>query len=72
MEQGDYPGAVALTLGPVQDAANGWNKALSDGVDFEEKESREAAAEAIRWASAACCSCWCWAALRCLLASAPR
>ncbi len=48
MEQGDYPGAVALTLGPVQDAANGWNKALSDGVDFEEKESREAAAEAIR------------------------
>ncbi len=48
MEQGDYPGAVALTLGPVQDAANGWNKALSDGVDFEEKESRDAAAEAIR------------------------
>ncbi|WP_323153286.1 methyl-accepting chemotaxis protein [Stenotrophomonas maltophilia] len=47
MEQGDYPGAVALTLGPVQEAANGWNKALSDGVDFEEKESREAAAEAI-------------------------
>ncbi|BCX44962.1 MULTISPECIES: methyl-accepting chemotaxis protein [Stenotrophomonas] len=48
MEKGDYPGAVALTLGPVQDAANGWNKALSDGVDFEEKESRKAAAEAIR------------------------
>ncbi|HIE1100946.1 MULTISPECIES: methyl-accepting chemotaxis protein [Stenotrophomonas] len=48
MEQGDYPGAVALTLGPVQEAANGWNKALSDGVDFEEKESRSAAAEAIR------------------------
>ncbi len=48
MEQGDYPGAVALTLGPVQDAANGWNKALSDGVDFEEKKSRKAAAEAIR------------------------
>ncbi|EML7989920.1 methyl-accepting chemotaxis protein [Stenotrophomonas maltophilia] len=48
MEQGDYPGAIALTLGPVQEAANGWNKALSDGVDFEEKESREAAAEAIR------------------------
>ncbi|WP_414496009.1 methyl-accepting chemotaxis protein [Stenotrophomonas maltophilia] len=48
MEHGDYPGAVALTLGPVQEAANGWNKALSDGVDFEEKESREAAAEAIR------------------------
>ncbi|MBN5089758.1 methyl-accepting chemotaxis protein [Stenotrophomonas maltophilia] len=48
MGQGDYPGAVALTLGPVQEAANGWNKALSDGVDFEEKESREAAAEAIR------------------------
>ena len=48
MEQGYYPGAVALTLGPVQEAANGWNKALSDGVDFEEKESREAAAEAIR------------------------
>ncbi|MHC1674811.1 methyl-accepting chemotaxis protein [Stenotrophomonas maltophilia] len=48
MEQGDYPGAVALTLGPVQEAANGWNKALSDGVDFEEKESREAASEAIR------------------------
>ncbi len=48
MEQGDYPGAVALTLGPVQEAANGWNKALSHGVDFEEKESRDAAAEAIR------------------------
>ncbi|WP_447904452.1 methyl-accepting chemotaxis protein [Stenotrophomonas geniculata] len=48
IEQGDYPGAVALTLGPVQEAANGWNKALSDGVDFEEKESRDAAAEAIR------------------------
>ncbi|HGM5878897.1 TPA: methyl-accepting chemotaxis protein [Stenotrophomonas maltophilia] len=48
MEQGDYPGAVALTLGAVQEAANGWNKALSDGVDFEEKESRDAAAEAIR------------------------
>nr|WP_312355983.1 methyl-accepting chemotaxis protein [Stenotrophomonas pavanii] len=48
MEQGDYPGAVALTLGPVQEAANGWNKTLSDGVDFEEKESRKAAAEAIR------------------------
>ncbi|WQI20008.1 methyl-accepting chemotaxis protein [Stenotrophomonas maltophilia] len=48
MEQGDYPGAVALTLGPVQEAANGWNKALSGGVDFEEKESRDAAAEAIR------------------------
>ena len=48
MEQGDYSGAVALTLGPVQEAANGWNKALSDGVDFEEKESRSAAAEAIR------------------------
>ncbi|SNY71874.1 methyl-accepting chemotaxis protein [Stenotrophomonas sp. CC120223-11] len=48
MEQGDYQGAVALTLGPVQEAANGWNKALSDGVDFEEKESRDAAAEAIR------------------------
>ncbi|RTQ90657.1 MULTISPECIES: methyl-accepting chemotaxis protein [Stenotrophomonas] len=48
MEQGDYPGAVALTLGPVQEAANGWNKALSDGVDFEEKESRDAATEAIR------------------------
>ena len=39
---------MALTLGPVQDAANGWNRALSDGVDFEEKESRKAAAEAIR------------------------
>jgi len=48
MEQGDFPGAVALTLGPVQEAANGWNKALADGVAFEEKESREAAAEAIR------------------------
>ncbi|WP_303636393.1 MULTISPECIES: methyl-accepting chemotaxis protein [Stenotrophomonas] len=48
MEQGDYPGAVALTLGPVQEAANGWNKALADGVAYEEKESREAAAEAIR------------------------
>ena len=48
MEQGDFPGAVALTLGPVQDAANGWNKALANGVAYEEKESREAAAEAIR------------------------
>ncbi len=48
MEQGDFPGAVALTLGPVQEAANGWNKALADGVAFEEKESRDAAAEAIR------------------------
>ena len=48
MEQGDFPAAVALTLGPVQDAANGWNKALADGVAYEEKESREAAAEAIR------------------------
>jgi len=48
MEQGDFPGAVALTLGPVQEAANGWNKALADGVAYEEKESREAAAEAIR------------------------
>ncbi len=48
MAQGDFPGAIALTLGPVQDAANGWNKALADGVAFEEKESREAAAEAIR------------------------
>ncbi|HYQ23812.1 methyl-accepting chemotaxis protein [Stenotrophomonas sp.] len=48
MAQGDFPGAIALTLGPVQDAANGWNKALADGVAFEEKESRLAAAEAIR------------------------
>jgi len=48
MDQGDFPGAIALTLGPVQVAANGWNKALADGVAFEEKESREAAAEAIR------------------------
>ncbi len=48
MEQGDFPGAVALTLGPVQEAANGWNKALANGVAYEEKESREAAAEAIR------------------------
>jgi len=48
MEQGDFPGAVALTLGPVQEAANGWNKALAEGVAYEEKESREAAAEAIR------------------------
>jgi len=48
MAQGDFPGAIALTLGPVQEAANGWNKALADGVAFEEKESREAAAEAIR------------------------
>ncbi|MGG6315127.1 methyl-accepting chemotaxis protein [Stenotrophomonas geniculata] len=48
MEQGDFSGAVALTLGPVQEAANGWNKALADGVAFEEKESRDAAAEAIR------------------------
>ncbi len=48
MELGYFPGAVALTLGPVQEAANGWNKALADGVAYEEKESREAAAEAIR------------------------
>jgi len=48
MAQGDFPGAIALTLGPVQEAASGWNKALADGVAFEEKESREAAAEAIR------------------------
>ncbi len=48
MAQGDFPGAIALTLGPVQEAANGWNKALADGVAFEEKESRKAAAEAIR------------------------
>nr|WP_254051145.1 methyl-accepting chemotaxis protein [Stenotrophomonas sp. ESTM1D_MKCIP4_1] len=48
MAQGDFPGAVALTLGPVQDAANSWNKALADGVAFEETESRQAAAEAIR------------------------
>ncbi|AWH18771.1 methyl-accepting chemotaxis protein [Stenotrophomonas sp. ZAC14D2_NAIMI4_7] len=48
MSQGDFPGAVALTLGPVQEAANGWNKALADGVAYEEQESREAAAEAIR------------------------
>ncbi|WP_312707557.1 methyl-accepting chemotaxis protein [Stenotrophomonas sp.] len=48
MSQGDFPGAVALTLGPVQEAANGWNKALADGVAYEEKESRAAAAEAIR------------------------
>ncbi|WP_164272797.1 methyl-accepting chemotaxis protein [Stenotrophomonas sp. B1-1] len=48
MSQGDFPGAVALTLGPVQEAANGWNQALADGVAYEEKESREAAAEAIR------------------------
>ncbi|WP_313442162.1 methyl-accepting chemotaxis protein [Stenotrophomonas sp.] len=48
MQQGDFPGAVTLTLGPVQEAANGWNKALAEGVAFEEKESRQAAAEAIR------------------------
>ena len=47
MQQGDFPAAVALTLGPVQEAANGWNKALADGVAYEEKESRQAAAEAI-------------------------
>ncbi|MFG6107969.1 methyl-accepting chemotaxis protein [Stenotrophomonas rhizophila] len=48
MGQGDFPAAVALTLGPVQEAANGWNKALANGVAYEEKESRAAAAEAIR------------------------
>ncbi len=48
MQQGDFPAAVALTLGAVQDAANGWNKALANGVAYEETQSREAAAEAIR------------------------
>ena len=48
MKQGDYPAAVAFTLSQVQQAANGWNKALADGVAYEEAESRKAAAEAIR------------------------
>ena len=48
LQQGDFAAATALTLGAVQAAANGWNQALSDGVVYEEKESREAAAEAIR------------------------
>jgi methyl-accepting chemotaxis protein len=48
LQQGDFAAATALTLGAVQTAAKGWNQALSDGVVYEEKESREAAAEAIR------------------------
>ena len=48
LQQGDFAAATALTLGAVQAAANGWNQALSEGVVYEEKESREAAAEAIR------------------------
>ena len=48
LQQGDFAAATALTLGAVQAAAKGWNQALSDGVVYEEKESREAAAEAIR------------------------
>ena len=47
MEQGDYAAAVTLTLGQVQQAANGWNKALADAVAHEQAESREAAANAI-------------------------
>ncbi|WMJ70118.1 methyl-accepting chemotaxis protein [Stenotrophomonas sp. 24(2023)] len=47
MAANDYAGAIALTLGPVQAAANAWNKALSDGVAFEEAQSRSAAAAAI-------------------------
>ncbi|MEN5070385.1 methyl-accepting chemotaxis protein [Stenotrophomonas sp. TWI1183] len=48
LQQGDFAAATALTLGAVQAAAKGWNQALSEGVVYEEKESREAAAEAIR------------------------
>ena len=48
LQQGDFAAATALTLGAVQAAAKGWNQALSDGVVYEEKESRKAAAEAIR------------------------
>ncbi|WNH53059.1 methyl-accepting chemotaxis protein [Stenotrophomonas oahuensis] len=48
MADGDFAGAVAFTLSEVQQAANGWNKALADGVAYEEAESRKAAAEAIR------------------------
>ncbi|MER2176375.1 MAG: methyl-accepting chemotaxis protein [Stenotrophomonas maltophilia] len=48
LQQGDFAAATALTLGAVQAAANGWNQALSEGVVYEETESREAAAEAIR------------------------
>ena len=48
LQQGDFAAATALTLGAVQAAAKGWNQALSDGVVYEEKESREAAAEATR------------------------
>ncbi|WP_353085390.1 methyl-accepting chemotaxis protein [Stenotrophomonas sp.] len=48
LKQGDFAGATALTLGAVQEAANAWNKALGDGVSYEETQSRQAAAEAIR------------------------
>ena len=47
MRQGDFAAATALTLGAVQEAANGWNGALDNGVAYEEKQSREAAAAAI-------------------------
>ncbi|MDC6726447.1 hypothetical protein, partial [Leclercia adecarboxylata] len=48
LQQGDVAGATAPTLRAVQQAANGWNQALSNGVVYEEKQSRQAAAEAIR------------------------
>ena len=47
MEAGDFPAAVTLTLGEVLQAATGWNKALAEAVAHEQKESQEAAAEAI-------------------------
>ena len=48
MKAGDYPAAIALTLGEVRVAATAWNQALSDGVAYEETQARQAAAEAIR------------------------
>ncbi len=48
MRQGDFAAATALTLGAVQEAANGWNAALDNGVAYEETQSRDAGAAAIR------------------------
>ncbi|OWQ49403.1 methyl-accepting chemotaxis protein [Stenotrophomonas maltophilia] len=48
MRQGDFAAATALTLGAVQEAANGWNGALDNGVAYEETQSRDAGAAAIR------------------------
>lgn len=47
MAQGDYPAAVALTLGQVREAAAAWNKALADGVAHEEATARAAGAAAV-------------------------